>query len=115
MNSNSTAEQKRFQKWCRGYGCVISGNRAAIHHISGAKMKLKGCKNPGEWYVLPLSYWWHQNGDNPAARHENKKAFERDNKSTEKELWINLIAIYEGCNGKKPLPEHEYQIIVARA
>jgi len=115
MNSQSSAEQKRFQKWCRGYGCVISGDRAAIHHIGGAKMKLKGCKNPGEDYVIPLSYWWHQDGNNPAARHVNKKEFEKQVGSTEKELWINLIAIYEGCNGKKPLPEHEYEIIKERA
>lgn len=113
MNSNSSAEQKRFQKWCRGYGCIISGERPAIHHIGGAKMKLKGCDKPGEWFCIPLSYELHQGAANSV--HGNRKAFERDNNTTEKNLWIKLIGIYEKCNGKKPMPEHEYQIIVARA
>lgn len=116
MNGNPTAEQKRFHDWCREYGCIVSGNRAdSIHHIKGSKMKLKGCVKPGEWYVLPISYWWHQDGNNKAAVHVNRKEFTLKSGKTEKEWWVELIANYEESEMRKPMSEEEYQIILERA
>lgn len=112
MNGQPTASQKRFHAWCREFRCMLSSECAAIHHIGGAKMKLKGCAKPGEWFCIPLSWEWHQGAAN--AVHQNRKAFERDTGTTEKELWIKLISIYESSHGEKPMPEHEYNIIVAR-
>ena len=116
MNGKPTAEQRRFHEWCREQGCAIStGKCDAIHHIKGSRMKLKGCKNPGEWYVLPISFWWHQDGENPAAIHINKKQFELTTGRTEKEFWERLISYYEFEYSKKPMSEEEYQIIMERA
>jgi len=116
MNSNPTKKQRDFHQWCRNYGCIASGflNADSIHHIRGAKMKLKGVKNAGEWYVLPLSYWWHQDGDNRCAIHVNKNSFELATCS-QKTHWLMLIADYEVQFGCKPMSENEYQIIVDRA
>jgi len=117
MNGQPTAEQKRFHQWCRDSGCYLTPGHpnVAIHHIRGARMKLKGVKNPGEWYVIPLCYLWHQDTSNPEARHVNKKRFVDYWCETEKEMWIGLISSYEKEQGHKPMSEEEYQIIVDRA
>ena len=116
MNGNPTAAQKRFHDWCRGYGCMLSmAPNVSIHHIGGSKMKLKGCKKPGEWYVIPLSYFWHQDGDNKNARHINKSRFIEYCGRTEKELWLKLISEYESQNFEKPMSEEDYIIIAGRA
>lgn len=113
MNGNPTVAQKRFHDWCRDYGCMISRVPPVIHHIKGARMKLKGCKNPGEWYVLPLSDYYHSPYSKNSV-HENKKQFEK-NWATEKQLWTDLIRYYEEEHGHKPMSEEEYQIILERA
>lgn len=118
MNGKPTAAQKRFHRWAvHQWGCVVSGlNAECLHHIKGARMKLKGVKGfAGEWYILPLTYYWHQDGENPNAIHPNRKAFEGLTGFTEKELWIGLIDGYETEFDKKPMSEEEYQIIVERA
>ena len=116
MNGKPTAEQKRFHDWCRDFGCIVSGDMCdSIHHIKGAKMKLKGVKGAGEWYILPLSYRWHQDERNIAAIHVNRKKFVGYTGLTEKEFWIDLIKLFEDSMGKKPMSEAEYQIIVNRA
>lgn len=117
MNGQPTKKQKDFQDWARNdQGCIVSGEEAdTIHHIKGARMKLKGVKNAGEWYFLSLSYWEHQDGENPAAIHVNRKEFERVNKRTEKEFWVEMVGEYEHDFGHKPMSEEEYQIIVERA
>jgi len=115
MNGNPTAEQSRFQEWCRGLGCFVSPRPCdSIHHIKGSKMKLKGVKNPGEWYVLPLSFYWHQDGKNRAAVHVNKTAFTQIHGS-QKSLWIKLMGYYKQSFGRYPMPDHEYQIYLERA
>lgn len=100
-------------------GCSVQGGmsdgRLSLHHIKGSKMKLKGVKKPGEWYVLCLSYWWHQDGTNPAARHVNKNRFEREIGKTEKELFIDKVAEYELIYGHKPMDEFIYQQLIERA
>ena len=111
MNGNPTAEQKRFHEWSREYACCICFCAPAIHHIKGSRMKLKGCKNPGEWFVLPLCHKHHQGSE---GIHTNKKKFIEKNQS-EKTLWTWMIHDYELGHGQKPMSEEEYQIIVERA
>lgn len=116
MNGKPTAAQSRFHQWCRDYGCIVTHQtNASIHHIKGSKLKLKGCDNPGEWYCIPICFYWHQDLSNPAAIHTNRKQFEIWWKTTEKNLWLDLIMAYVLEFGKTPMPEHEYQIIIDRA
>ncbi|MBL4664297.1 MAG: hypothetical protein JKY22_12270 [Flavobacteriaceae bacterium] len=77
-------------------------------------MRLKGCKKAGEWYVIPLSYLWHQDGNNAAAVHVNKSKFEKA-VNTEKTLWLLLMSEYYVQYGEFPMPNAEYEIIKARA
>ena len=115
MNGKPTEKQKKFHAWAREHGCIVSSmNCDAIHHIKGAKMKLKGVDNAGEWFILPLSYWWHQDGSNDAAIHVNKKRFTLSQVQSEKGFWIELIRAYENEFGVKPMSEEEYQIIAER-
>lgn len=116
MNSKATAEQKRFHQWCRDQGCIINGSsEPALHHIKGGKMKLKGVKNAGEWFVLPVCYWWHQDGSNPNAIHTNRKSFVTCLGATEKQWWELLMGNYFVEFGHYPMSEEEYQIIAVRA
>jgi hypothetical protein len=77
-------------------------------------MRLKGCKKAGEWYVIPLSYFWHQDGNNKSALHVNKSNF-IEAVATEKSLWCLLMSEYYVEHGEFPMSEEEYQIIVDRA
>ena len=117
MNGRPTAAQKRWHEYLRGRGCVVSNipHSGSIHHINGSKMKLKGCVNPGEWYVIPLSYWWHQDPRNPNAVHTNRKAFERKTGTTEKKLFEMVVKQYFFETGEYPMLEHEFDIIMERA
>lgn len=116
MNSNSTASQKRFHQWCRDRRCIVDFDICdSIHHIKGAKMKLKGVHNAGEWYILPISYWWHQDGDNEDAIHINRARFVRATGKTEKDFWLELMSDYHHCFDEYPMSEIEYQIIKDRA
>jgi len=116
MNGNPTAAQKRFHQWCRDYGCMLTINsNPDLHHIGGSKMKLKGCNRPGEWYVIPIISEWHNYYGKPNSIHRFRQGFNSFWNTTEKKLWIELIAKYEDEHGEKPMPEHEYQIIVDRA
>ena len=120
MNGNPTQKQKDWHNWLRDNGCSISGHfndgRLSVHHIGGSKMKLKGVKKPGEWYCICLSYWHHQDGDNPAARHVNKHQFQTEHLTTEKTFFIKAVENYRAYHGgQPPMSEAEYQIIVARA
>ena len=92
------------------------GGPLSFHHIKGSKMKLKGYNDekPGEWYGVCLSYWWHQDGRNPAARHINKSWFERE-AGKEKSMFIDRVETYQRIYGFKPMGEEIYNAIVARA
>ena len=115
MLGNPNAKQKKFHSWVRRRGCVIDkSEHPALHHIGGSKMKLKGVDKAGEWLVIGLSYFWHQDGCNPAAVHINKSEFIQVNCMTEKDMWIEQMAGYKAEKGEYPMPEHEYQIIVDR-
>jgi len=111
MNGKPTAAQKRFHDWCRDFGCVVCLCDTAIHHINGSRMKLKGCKNPGEWYILPLCYRHHQGED---GIHTDKKKF-TERYRPQKEIWKDLIHEYKNEHGTFPMSEEEYQIIMERA
>jgi len=110
MNGNPNKKQQNFHGWCRGLGCIISGNSASIHHIRGSRFKLKGVAKPGEWMVLPLSYYYHQ-GD--CGIHTHKLSFEKA-WGTQKELYIVLINKYQREFNRKPMEEFEYNIILER-
>lgn len=117
MNGKPNKKQSDFHEWCReNIGCVVSGaDGDSIHHIKGAKMKLKGVQGfAGEWYVLSLSYWCHQDGKNPAALHVNRKEFEKRYYRTEKELWLEIMSEYKLEYGCYPMTDEEYQIIKDR-
>ena len=118
MNGSPTKAQKDWHQWQIDQGCIVQGGmsdgRVSVHHIGGSKMKLKGVNKPGEWYTLCLAYWWHQDGRNPAARHINKKRFERE-AGFEKELFIKSVESYEEQFGHKPMSEEDYQAIKDRA
>lgn len=117
MNGKPNKKQQDFHDWARSLGCFVQKGYepVAIHHIKGSKMKLKGVKGAGEWYVLPVSYFWHQSGENDAAIHINRKRFESFWEMSEKDFWICLIDDYESQFNRKPMTEEEYQIIVDRA
>ena len=119
MNGNPTKAQQDWQKWLRDQGCAVQGalndGRLSIHHIGGSKMKLKGVKKPGEWYCICLSYYWHQDGNNPEARHVNKKGFERGSGKTEKLHWLAAVGLYKAMFGNYPMTDEEYEIIKERA
>jgi len=120
MNSNPTKAQTDWHQWLLDYGCSVGGGMGgplALHHIGGSKMKIKGLnkEKPGEWYCICLSYWWHQDGRNPAARHVNKKRFERETGMTEKQMFVERVEMYERIYGRKPMGERIYQLIVERA
>lgn len=116
MNGNPTNAQKDFHEWARNLGCIVSlSNADCIHHIGGSKMKLKGVNKPGEWFILPLSYWWHQDGNNKAALHVNKSLFKRTVFATEKDLWLKLMHLYSLEFYCYPMSDEEYQIMKDRA
>ena len=120
MNSNPNKAQQDWQDWCCDYGCSIGGGMGgplSFHHIIGSKMKLQGFNDqkPGEWYGYCLSYWWHQDGRNPAARHISKHRFEREAGKTEKQMFIESVELYESIYGHKPMGEEIYQQLVKRA
>lgn len=114
MNGKPTREQSRWHSWLVDRGCILTGGQPQIHHIGGSKMKLKGVGLVGEWFVIPVCPYWHKWDSNKAAIHSNKKQFERENKTTEKELFIKVVSEYEQENGNKPMSEIEYQTIIDR-
>lgn len=114
MNGSPTVRQKHWHSWLIEQGCCLGFGPASLHHIKGSKAKLKGVDKFGEWYVLPLSYWAHQDGKNKAARHVNKSEFEKLY-GKEKDLWIKMVEQYEAEFGEKPVSENEYQVILSRA
>jgi hypothetical protein len=116
MNGNPTTKQNKFHEWCRNRVCVINGTpNPALHHIKGGKMKLKGVVKAGEWYVLPVSYWWHQDGNNPNAIHVNRSNFVKTLNMTEKDYWLELMIDYHHEFGNFPMSQEEYIIIKDRA
>ncbi len=114
MNSNPTNEQARWQLWMFDRGCMITGGIPQLHHIGGSKMKLKGVKKPGEWYVIPLQPYYHKWDANKSAVHTNKKAFEREHGMTEKQFFEILVEEYELEHGRKPMSEMDYHAIIDR-
>jgi hypothetical protein len=114
MNGNPTAAQIEWHGWMIDRGCMITSGLAQLHHIGGSRMKLKGVVKPGEWFCIPICPYWHKWDANKAAIHTNKKAFERENGTTEKELFIILVEEYELEFGRKPMSEIDYQTIISR-
>ena len=119
MNGNPTKRQSDFQDWARGLGCITENDhgRIAIHHIKGAKKRLKGVYERGEygdWYIIPVCYYWHQDGKNESAIHTNRARFRRFWEMSEKDFWLKLMEIYKQQFGCYPMNYDEYQIIKDR-
>ena len=117
MNGKPTRKQKKFHEWAREQGCITDCGRGpvAIHHIKGARMRLKGVDDyAGEWFILPVSYGWHQDGSNKAAIHTSRKEFVKFWELTEKDLWLILMARHKEQFGFYPMTDEEYQIIKDR-
>ena len=119
MLGNPTKKQQDFQDWARELGCITDNDhgRIAIHHIKGAKKRLKGVYEYGEygeWYCFGICYYWHQDGSNSAAIHTNRKAFTKFWEMSEKEFWLKLMEIYKQQHDCYPMNDEEFQIIKDR-
>lgn len=117
MNGKPSKKQRDFHNWAREHGCITDNNHGqiAIHHIKGARKKLKGVEGfYGEWYIIPVCYYWHQDLSNDASIHTNRAAFVKFWELTEKEFWLKTMEIYKQQFDKYPMPDHEYQIIKER-
>ncbi len=116
MNGNPTDSQRKFHQWCRDYGCILTSScNPDIHHIKGSKLKLKGCDKPGEWYIIPINSYWHNYYGDPNSIHRSRSGFCKKWDTTEKELWLKLIELYEKEHDSKPMTEHTFEIIKDRA
>lgn len=116
MNGNPNKKQKDWHQWLRDNDCILTGGFSPdLHHIKGTKLKLKDCVSPGEWYCICVISEWHNYYGRPDAIHANRKMFEKFWNTTEKQLWIESVAIYENEHNEKPMSEEEYQIIKDRA
>ncbi len=113
--STPTADQKRWERWCRESGCVITGGVPSIHHIKGREMKLKGVDKAGHWYIIPIVPYWHKHDANKCAIHSNRKAFEFFTNYTEKEFFIDKVFQYEREKSQKPMSDWVFEQIVLHA
>lgn len=89
MKYKKTKAQKDWHDRVASLGCVLSGGYPEIHHCIGASRKTKINLVSvwiGQWYVLPLSYWWHRDPLNPNNIDKNRHGFEELH-GTEKELF----------------------------
>jgi hypothetical protein len=76
--SAPNAREEDYWNWLAEKGCVVCGANPEIHHVKGAKYKLKigGITTQvGNKYVLPLCSWHHRKGEINVTDH--KKTFER--------------------------------------
>ena len=117
MNGNPSAKQKRFHEWAIMQDCITGcgKGRMTIHHIKGSRMQLRGVDGfAGEWYILPLSYFWHLDLSNKDSVDSNRKAFEKYWGKTQNEFWVETMENYLEQKGEYPMPEYEFHIIKAR-
>lgn len=105
-----TAEQKRFHDWVAEQGCAMTGGPASIHHCVGSTAK-HGKIPIGQWWVIPLSYEYHQG---PHGIHGDLTIFDDPSddprlsrKEIEKEIFITLL-FWED----HPVPQNVYNAIM---
>jgi hypothetical protein len=111
LNGNPNAEQKRWHSWLRTTGCVITEGPCEIQHIKGCKWRLKGIEKPGEWYVIPLSFWHHRDPRNNENVTDWRKRFEKKYGS-QQSFFIQRVQEYEAEFNTKPMSEETYLAIL---
>jgi hypothetical protein len=60
------AEVRRFHDWVAEQGCLVSGEPATIHHVTGYADK-PGRFSRSDWLVVPLAPRFHQKVFDPFA------------------------------------------------
>ena len=93
MAKSITAAQLQWREWVRRQGCCVSNEDYAvqIHHVLGREAKSKGVGNIGHWYILPLSWRYHDvASDDPFNVTHHKRDFEREF-SKQSELFHFLV------------------------
>jgi len=65
-HKRKSAEAKRFHDWVAAQGCLVSGEPATIHHVTGYADK-PGRFSRSDWLVVPLAPRFHQKVFDPFA------------------------------------------------
>lgn len=60
------AEVKRFHDWVASHGCLVSGEPASLHHVTGYADR-PGRFSRSDWLVVPLAPRFHQKVFDPFA------------------------------------------------
>lgn len=60
------AEVRRFHDWVAQRGCLVSGEEATIHHVTGYADR-PGRFSRSDWLVVPLAPRFHQKVFDPFA------------------------------------------------
>jgi hypothetical protein len=63
---HKSAEVKRFHDWVAEQGCLVSGEPATLHHVTGYADK-PGRFSRSDWLVAPLAPRFHQKVFDPFA------------------------------------------------
>ena len=63
---HKSAEVKRFHDWVAEQGCLVSGEAATIHHVTGYADR-DGRFTRSDWLVVPLAPRFHQKVFDPFA------------------------------------------------
>lgn len=91
-NRSLSAREGRFRSFCASKGCAIGGGPAQLHHLFGSSAKVKvgfDLIHIGEIAIIPLSYFWHMNPQNPNCVDLFPRAFEEATGTTEKLIWLD--------------------------
>lgn len=59
-------ELERFHGWVASHGCLVSGEDATLHHVTGYADR-PGRFSRDEWLVVPLAPRFHQKVFDPKA------------------------------------------------
>jgi hypothetical protein len=108
-NHRASAAQKRWHDDLAKMGCILGGGPAEIDHLGGASARVDNVRI-GQWFVCPLSPYWHRLG--PINRTSNRAGMalilsSRMARSARKGLEVELFVwacesyIQEYCS---PLP-----------
>ena len=63
---HKSAEVKRFHDWVAEHKCLVSGEDATLHHVTGYADK-PGRFSRSDWLVVPLAPRFHQTVFDPFA------------------------------------------------
>ena len=63
---HKSAEVRRFHDWVASLGCLVSGEEATLHHVTGYADR-PGRFSRSDWLVVPLAPRFHQKVFDPFA------------------------------------------------